>query len=392
MNAVTLRIGKNEELWYAIKVIDKEKVVDSHRVQEVFRERNLLAMLRHDRICNSYFAFQDKKRLYLIMDLALGGDLRYQLHNTKDGKPFPEEQARFYTAQLVAALEYIHSRRVIHRDIKPENILLDSRGYIKLTDFGIAGILDERGFCTMRSGTRGYAAPEIYRRGHLHCPAADFFAVGVTVYEFVTGARPYSEDEIKQCNAKMTAAKQAEISSSSSMEVVKEGEVGLPVVDSLKGIDRMSKGLVQFLRDTLTPNQKKRIGFKPNAPSAKNHLWFTRKTTKMKDFDWDAVESGTEEAPFLPDITKMNADPQKDIQEFFSGNEELKRLREPTPEENKQFDAYDFDYRKHEKNLLQASDFDFSGRLEEDNQLLGDDPGEDYSDDGLDDTGREGKR
>ncbi len=378
MNAVTLRVGKKEEMWYAIKVIDKEKVLDSNRVQEVFRERNLLAMLHHDRICNSYFAFQDKKRLYLIMDLALGGDLRYQLQNTKDGKPFPEEQVRFYTAQLVAALEYVHSQQVIHRDIKPENIILDSNGYIKLTDFGIAGILDERGFCNLRSGTPGYAAPEIYRRGHLHCPAADFFALGVTIFELFTGARPFSEADIKKCNMKTSDNGENGSSKTSpkeniEMEVIKEGEIGLPSIASFRVTERMSSGFIQFLKDTLIPNQRKRLGFKHGAESARNHVWFTKKSSKVGDFNWDAVERGEAEAPFIPDTTKMNADPQKDIQEYFSGDDELKKLREPTPEEQKKFDEYHFDHRKHEKMLVNAKDFDFIGNLE---HQLGDEAGE----------------
>jgi serine/threonine protein kinase len=67
----------------------------------VYRERNLLACLRHERLCNSYYAFQDPKRIYLVMDIALGGDLRYQLQNTSDKKPFSEQRVRWYFGQLV---------------------------------------------------------------------------------------------------------------------------------------------------------------------------------------------------------------------------------------------------------------------------------------------------
>lgn len=84
------------------------------------------------------------------MDVALGGDLLYQLQKTPDG--FPEERAKFYIAQSIIALEYLHDLQIIHRDIKPANMLMDECGYIKLSDFGLSRKLSN-GVCTEGGGT-----------------------------------------------------------------------------------------------------------------------------------------------------------------------------------------------------------------------------------------------
>ena len=142
-----------------------------------------------------YFSFQDYDNLYLIMDLLSGGDLRYHLSHKKP-QTFNEIQTKFFISNIIIALEYIHSQKIIHRDVKPENLVLDINGYARLTDFGIA-IVNKKENSKESSGTTGYMAPEvILLQGHSY--PADFFALGVIGYEFMFGHRPYSGKNRKQ--------------------------------------------------------------------------------------------------------------------------------------------------------------------------------------------------
>ena len=122
------------------------------------------------------------------MDLLLGGDLRFHLARQRR---FTEQQTKFFCACLIQALETVHGHSIIHRDIKPENLVFDERGYLKLTDFGIARewIPDVEN-CNETSGTPGYMAPEVMCKNN-HGIAADYFALGVIAYECMNRRRPY---------------------------------------------------------------------------------------------------------------------------------------------------------------------------------------------------------
>lgn len=143
----------------------------------MLNERELLAQLRHPFLVNMIYAFQDRDNLYLIMDLMPGGDLRY--HTGKYGS-FPEHIVKFFVCCIILGLEYMHANNIIHRDIKPENLVLDEKGYLRITDMGIARIHVPENYQDT-SGTPGYMAPEVInRQNHSFC--ADFFAVGVIAY------------------------------------------------------------------------------------------------------------------------------------------------------------------------------------------------------------------
>jgi serum/glucocorticoid-regulated kinase 2 len=123
------------------------------------------------------------------MDFIQGGELFKHL---SEQKRFSEDKAKFYAAQIALALGYLHDSKIIYRDLKPENILLDSKGYIKLADFGLAKILnindkeDPNSFC----GTPEYLAPEmILGSGHDH--TLDWWALGILIYEMIIGIPPF---------------------------------------------------------------------------------------------------------------------------------------------------------------------------------------------------------
>jgi serine/threonine protein kinase len=178
---------------YALKVLSKQAIADRKQVGHTLTERLVLGQISHPFIVGLRYAFQTKDKLYFVLDYCAGGELFF--HLGKEGR-FHEGRAKFYAAQIILALEHVHSKGVVYRDLKPENVLLDENGNVKLTDFGLSkeGVtaVDEgaSSFC----GTPEYLAPEILnRRGHGR--AVDWWSLGALLYEMVTGWPPfYSTD------------------------------------------------------------------------------------------------------------------------------------------------------------------------------------------------------
>ena len=196
VNCVTKLYGSDADQHYAMKTLWKKEAFKSKSSEEMlFNERAILEKLRHPRLVNMLYAFQDPYRCYLVLDLALGGDLAYQQRQQPSGT-FDETTTMFYIGQLFQALEYMHSLNILHRDIKPDNLVLEANGYIKLTDFGISKYMNEKRRCNARSGTGVYMAPEIKDKKS-HGIAADIYAMGITMYVFLTGYLPIPKDKNK---------------------------------------------------------------------------------------------------------------------------------------------------------------------------------------------------
>lgn len=142
---------------FAMKEMSKARILAKRSVASVLNERKLLDKLKHPFLVNMRYAFQDRETLYLVMDYLSGGDLRYHIGIRR---VFSEDETKFIIQCIIVGLEYMHNNSVIHRDIKPENLVLDSAGYVRLTDMGIARIWSkDNGKET--SGTPGYMAPEV---------------------------------------------------------------------------------------------------------------------------------------------------------------------------------------------------------------------------------------
>ena len=180
--------------------MSKVKIIDKKSQKSVIFERELLSKIHSSFIVNLIYSFQDFDNLYLVMDFLKGGDLRYHICKNQN---ITEEQTKFFLACLLLGLEYIHSHSLIHRDIKPENLLMDSKGYLRITDFGISSIYQKnKKNAYDTSGTPGYMAPEVIT-GNNHCKVVDYFAMGIIGFELMMGERPYKGKSRKEIKEKM---------------------------------------------------------------------------------------------------------------------------------------------------------------------------------------------
>lgn len=177
---------------YAMKMLRKDYIIRRHQIQHTRTERAVLESIRHPFIVELYYAFQTPKKLYFVMEYCPGGELFFHLSRANR---FSEGRVRFYAAEIILALEFLHNLNVVYRDLKPENVLLDSEGHVRLTDFGLSkgGISDN--FSTKSlCGTPEYLAPEILNQQG-HGKAVDWWSLGALIFEMLTGLPPfYSKD------------------------------------------------------------------------------------------------------------------------------------------------------------------------------------------------------
>jgi serine/threonine protein kinase len=262
-------VDRRSSKMYAMKEMLKSRILSRRSVTSVLNERRLLSLLKHPFLVNMISAFQDKENLFLVMDLMTGGDLRFHLGRQK---VFTEEQTRFFIACILTGLEYLHIHKVIHRDIKPENLVLDDRGYLRITDFGIARALAGDN-ADDTSGTPGYMAPEVMCR-QAHGLAVDYFALGVIMHEFMMHKRPYVGKNRKEVKEQIFARQ------------VQLRRTDIPLGWSMEAAD--------FANKLLERRPRERLGY--NGPAeVKNHAW-------LRGFPWGKLIEKKLPAPYRPEI------------------------------------------------------------------------------------------
>lgn len=197
--SVYLAREKSEKFIVAIKVLFKSQLQKANCEQQLRREIEIQAHLRHPNILSLYQWFHDDTRIYLVLEFAAKGELYKEL--TKNGR-FDEVRSATYIAELSDTLDYCHEKKVIHRDIKPENLLLGLRGEIKIADFGWSVHAPSSRRKTL-CGTLDYLPPEMVEN-RSHDEKVDHWTIGILMYEFLVGSPPFETQNQQDTYRKIT--------------------------------------------------------------------------------------------------------------------------------------------------------------------------------------------
>ncbi|KAI9029812.1 camp-dependent protein kinase 10 [Phycomyces nitens] len=260
---VYLAKEKGGRRFYAIKVLKKAEIVRLKQVEHINSERQVLSEVNFPFVVQLYTTFQDDIHLYMVQEYVIGGELFRHLRRA--GR-FTNEMTRFYTAEIVLAIEYLHSKGIVYRDLKPENLLLDCQGHIKITDFGFAKKVQGRTWTLC--GTPEYLAPEIIQsKGHSR--AVDWWSLGILIFEMLAGHPPFYDDN-----------------HFGIYERILSGKAQYPSY-----IDSAAKDLIKRL---LVGDRNRRLGnLAGGAEDVKRHKW-------LRHTDWHGLLNKTVRAPLIP--------------------------------------------------------------------------------------------
>ncbi|KAH8996832.1 kinase-like domain-containing protein [Lactarius akahatsu] len=261
--------SKHNLRFYAIKVLQKEKIVKSKQIDHTNNEQQMLLAVQHPFIINLWGSFQDATNLYMVMDFVPGGELFTLLRRSNR---FPDPVAKFYAAEVALALHHLHNLNIVYRDLKPENILLGLDGHIKIADFGFAKYCPNTTWTLC--GTPDYLAPEVINQSRYN-KSVDWYALGVLIFEMLTGLPPFHRPE------------------DSPMALYARIQSG-PSCIRFPAINILAKDLIlKFLES----NPSKRYGnLRNGAGDVFSHHWF-------REVDWEKLRNRDIVAPYLPKVT-----------------------------------------------------------------------------------------
>ncbi|XP_073487546.1 rho-associated protein kinase 1 isoform X2 [Aquarana catesbeiana] len=284
---------KSSRKVYAMKLLSKLEMIKRSDSAFFWEERDIMAFANSPWVVQLFYAFQDDRYLYMVMEYMPGGDLV----NLMSNYDVPEKWARFYTAEVVLSLDAIHSMGFIHRDVKPDNMLLDKSGHLKLADFGTCMKMNKEGMvrCDTAVGTPDYISPEVLKSqggDGYYGRECDWWSVGVFLYEMLVGDTPFYADSLVGTYSKIMNHK-------NSLTFPEDSE-----------ISKEAKNLIcAFLTDRET-----RLG-RNGVEEIKRHLFF-----KNDQWAWETLRDAV--APVVPDLTSDVDTSNFDDLEEDKGDEE----------------------------------------------------------------------
>jgi len=259
---------------YAMKVLNKAHLCAERLAVHVERERQIGFACKSPFTVQLKYTSQDTMHVYMLMEPVLGGELFTYLehHCASRNRGILEHTAAFFAACIVLAFEYLHDHNFIYRDLKPENLLIDEKGYIKITDFGFAKELTE-GKTYTTCGTLDYMSPEMIQKiGHAH--AADWWSLGVVIYEMVIGLPPF-----------YTSRNDRE-----KVEWIRKARLKFPIYVTSECQD--------LILNLMKVQPSRRLGSTAEGVDAiKKHPWF-------KTVDWKQLAARKHKVPYLPNPEK----------------------------------------------------------------------------------------
>ncbi|XP_074662116.1 RAC-gamma serine/threonine-protein kinase-like [Tubulanus polymorphus] len=252
---------------YAVKLLNKSAMFGEDVVPGTFANSRM-SQIRHPFLTELIYSFQTQDRLCFVMEYVNGGEIFFHLSKEK---VFSEERTRFYGAEIISALGYLHDHNIVYRDLKLENILLDKDGHIKITDFGLGEEISYGTSTEILCGTPEYLAPEVLDDND-YGRAVDWWGTGVVLYEMMCGRLPfYNRDH----------------------EILYE----LILTEDVKFPSRLSDNARNLLSGFLRKNPKERLGgSEEDAKEIYVHPFF-------ETLNWDDINHKRHDPPWIPNVT-----------------------------------------------------------------------------------------